>query len=218
MMIEYSRALYDRGFGQRISTDAEGVGAYRAFLARVNIPKPAKGTGKEIATAADVADAAGAVNTVLTGEDIKAQPDVARNVVVKITAVAAGTVVAGNVVIKGTDLSGAEVTETLSVTAGEANKTVTGAHAFKTVTSVTVPKQTKDGTTLAKVDAGYGDVLGIPYKLTDTGFLIFATHGGVKDHDSTGGTLVKDEVLSKNTYAPEKTLNGTADIDLYIIV
>ncbi len=129
MMIEYSRALYDRGFGQRISTDVEGVGAYRAFLARVNIPKPKLGS---VTAALEAAPLGATAQTIAEGIT---NPDVARNI--QIVGSASG--ITTDVKITGTDLADKEITETIAAN-GTSEKA--GSLAFKTVTKIELPIQT----------------------------------------------------------------------------
>jgi hypothetical protein len=120
-------ASYKHDFGQTITTDAEGVGVDRAFLARYHI---------------DAADAVGAdTDGILTASlGTKAQeieegfenPAVPRN----LTVVANVSGVTGTVTIKGKDFAGEEIEEdfTLNGQMGD-----TGDLAFKEITKIELP-------------------------------------------------------------------------------
>lgn len=85
------------------------------------------------------------------------QPDTPRN----ITATAGGTagdIKAIQVVIAGTNADDESITETLPAFTVNTAGTVTGAKAFKTVTSITIPAHDDTGATTS---AGFGEVLGL---------------------------------------------------------
>ena len=207
----YTMASYKHDFGQTITTDAEGVGVDRAFLAHINIPAPAASSTDGMADGIECTTGAEADPLEITEFD--AQPDWPRNIVVVVAADTAGDIAAGDIVVTGKNFAGEEISEAHTVTAGTAG-TFTGAIAFKEVTSVEVPVQDGDSVT---VDVGWGSKFGIPYKLyTDELVILKLFNKAVED---TEGAVTADASdLEKNVYDPNGTPDGTKDIDLYIIV
>jgi len=100
----------------------------------------------------------GSPQTITTGIN---QPEVPRN----ITATAGGTagdIKAIQVVVAGTNAEDQAITETLPAFTVNTAGIVSGAKAFKTVTSITIPAHDGTGATTA---IGFGDVLGIGHRL-----------------------------------------------------
>lgn len=206
----YSRAPYKHDFEQTITTDAEGVAVDRAFLAHINIPKPVAADSDGMVDGAECTTGEEAEPLVIT--TFAKQPDWPRNIVVTVAATTAGDIAAGDIVVKGKNFAGEEITETHAVTA-DTPATLTGAIAFKEVTSVEVPVQDGDSVT---VDVGWGDIFGIPYKLYADELVILKLFDKAVD---TGGTLVNSATaLESNTFDPNGTPDGLKDIDLYVIV
>ena len=87
--------------------------------------------------------------------------DVPRNITGVMTHGSA--VVASTVTISGYDQYGAPMTETLTFTAGTTSKAVAGLKAFKYIYSFAITSAA-DSTTNT-LNMGWGDVLGLPYKL-----------------------------------------------------
>jgi len=131
-------------------------------------------------------------------------PDVgARNVTVTQTAVDAEDT-NGTIVIVGTDLAGNVITETLTPKAGA---TVAGAKCFATITSITgvgwVTAGGKD-----KVTLGFGALIGLPDKLTDTAQVFAASLGNVREGTHPTVT-VSATALESNTVDLNSALNGS---------
>ena len=89
---------------------------------------------------------------------IAAQPDVPRNITLTHTAVGAADTL-GTVTITGTDIAGQVITEVLTPSSGAA---VTGAKAFKTITSV-VGAGWVIGERNDTIVVGVGDKIGLPF-------------------------------------------------------
>lgn len=207
--MDYSRALYKHNFGQEITTDVEGFGVDRAFLAHVKIPEPVAADSNGMVDGEACTTGAEAEPLVITEFD--AQPDWPRNIVVVVAATTAGHVAAGNIVVKGVNFAGEEITETHAVTV-DTPGTFTGSIAFNEVTSVTVPVQDGDSVT---VDVGWGKVFGIPYLLEADEQVILKLFN--KSADS--GTVTPDaEDIEKNVIALNGNPDGQKDIDLYVVV
>lgn len=139
-------------------------------------------------------------------------PDVgARNVTVTQTAVGAEDT-NGTIAVVGTDLAGAVITETLTPNAGA---TVAGAKCFATITSITgvgwVIGEGNDTVVL-----GFGALIGLPDRLSDTGQFLFASLGGVKEATAPAVT-VSATVLDLNAVDLNSALNGSA-VNLYYLV
>jgi len=143
--------------GQSIGSDAEGVGVDRAFLAHFQIVAEKATVASTTGIHAAVTDT-GAQQVVTTGIT---QPSVPRNV----TATAGGTagdIKAIQVIVAGTNYAGEAITETLPAFTVDTAGSVTGSKAFKTITSITIPAHDGTGATTA---IGFGEKLGLPYKL-----------------------------------------------------
>lgn len=126
-----------------------------------------------------------------------------------ITATAGGTagdIKAVQVVVTGTNYLDAVITETLPAFTVDTAGIVSGAKAFKTVTSYALPAHDGTGATTA---LGFGDILGLPFLLQDGNSVLLATLAGVKE--ATPPTVVADvDEVEKNTVDLSSALNGTA--------
>ncbi len=204
MSLDTSRALYKKGSGMQISTDAGQLGVPRAFLAHLNYEIPAGADTDGILAAVTDTGEEQVITTEIT------QPDYPRPV----TATAGGTaadIAAVQVVIEGTNYADEAITETLTAFTENTAGTVTSTKAFKTITSITIPAH--DGTG-ATTEIGWSKAVGLPYKLPYS-TLLKAYLNGVAD----AGTITADaDYLEKNIFTPSGTPNGAKDVDLYIIV
>lgn len=125
-----------------------------------------------------------------------------------ITATAGGTatdVKAIQVIVAGTNFADEAITETLPAFTVNTTGIVSGAKAFKTVTSITIPAHDGTGATTA---IGFGDILGLPDIIDDPAAVISASVGGVRE--TTFPTVVADDnELEKNTVDLNSALAGT---------
>jgi hypothetical protein len=147
---------------------------------------------------AAVADNA-AIQTITTAIT---NPDSTRN----ITATAGGTaanITAVQAIITGTDEYGVVLTETLPAFTAATAGTVSGAKAFKTVTSIAIPANGTGVTT----SIGKGSILGLKKRLSRNSVLN-AFLNGVKE--STFPTVTFSATnISGNTVILNSALNGT---------
>lgn len=210
----YTMASYKHDFGQTITTNAEGYGVDRAFLAHINIPEAAAAKADAIIDGAKGPSGEGAEALVV--DEFDAQPAWPRNITVSVAATTLAHIAAGIVKVEGINFANEAISENFTVTAATAtgDNPLVGDLAFKKVTKVTIPVQNGDSVTF---DVGWGAKFGIPYKLyTDELVILKLFNKAVED---TEGTVTADASdLEKNVYAPNGTPNGTKDIDLYIIV
>lgn len=192
--------------GQKIKTDVSSANLDRGFIGHFEV----------VAAKADAASNTGvhaAVTDTGAGQTVKTSitsPDVPRN----ITATAGGTagdIKAISVIVYGKDYSNTAVRDTLPAFTVNTAGTVQGTLAFKTVDSVYIPVHDGTGATTA---IGWGDKLGLPYKLTHN-TVLFAFLNNTKE--GTAPTVVTNSsVLSKNTIDLNSALNGTK-VDVYLI-
>lgn len=202
-------SAYKHDFGQRITTDTEGVAVDRAFLAHINIPKAAAAKADGVVKAAVGPSGAEAVALGVT--EFLSQPAWPRNITVKVSATTPADVAAGNIVVKGKNIAGEEITENFAIVA-DTPATKTGTFAFAEITSVTIPVQDGDSVT---VDVGWGDIFGIPYKLYADELVILKLFDKAVDT----ATVVADVTdIEKNTVDMNGTPDGLKDIDLYLLV
>jgi hypothetical protein len=179
----------------------------RGYIAHIEVPAAAAVVANTTAVLAAVTSTA-LTQVITTGIT---NPAYARN----ITATAGGTaadIKAIQVIIEGTNMDNEVITETLPAFTVDTAGTVAGAKAFRTVTKVTIPAHDGTGATTA---IGFGEVLGIPYKLAHNSVLL-AYHNNVRE-----GTLptvtTSATVLESNTFDLNTALNGSK-VDVYLVV
>lgn len=114
----------------------------------------------------------------------------------------------GDCVITGTNIADKVITETIKFTS---DTPAVGTKAFKTVTSIVLPA--KAGT--ENVDIGWGDVLGLPFLLTQRP-LLWATDDGVIEATAPTLTVDADEI-EKNTIDLNTAMDGSV-IDIYLVL
>lgn len=193
---------FNPNLGQRMQTQVPGVEVDASYIAHFQVP-----------AAAAVAASATGVHAVIALASITQEidtgitnPAVPRNITVKGNA--AG--IAGNVVIHGTNYADEEISETIALNGATE---VGGAKAFKTVTQIDLPVETHAGTDTVSI--GWGDKLGLPYKLAHNTVLA-AYLDNVKE--GTAPTVaVSATALESNTIDLNSALNGKV-VDVYLIV
>lgn len=139
------------------------------------------------------------------------QPSVPRN----ITATAGGTatdIAAIQVVIEGTNYADEPITETLDAFTANTAGTVTGDLAFKTVTKITIPAHDGTGATTA---IGYGEKLGLPYKLAHNTVLAAYLDNVL---ESTAPTVTTSATALESNTIDLKSALASKVVDLYLIV
>lgn len=147
------------------------------------------------------ATSASVVTTVTT---FSAQPDFARNIVITPGGTTAD-VPAGDITVTGTDIRGATISETFTLTANQSSAS-TGSKAFATVTSIVYPIQ--DGAA-ATYSVGTGVKLGLKHKLVEAS-VVDAYTDGVRE--TTAATVANSSsVVSSNTVSTNTAPNGSRD-------
>lgn len=180
--MDINRADYKYNFGQTISTDIPGYGVDRGFIANLSWT----------AAQAVAADTNGIFDGIVAPDGT------------------AGHVKAADIVVTGKNMAGETITESFKPTV-DTPATLTGAKAFKEITSVVVPPQDGDSVT---VDVGFGELIGLPYKIAKKRVLM-TLNDGVLD---TAPTLaISATVLESNTVDFNGSLDGSA-MDMSIIV
>ncbi len=193
--------------GQTLQTSVSGETVDRGYLAHFQVSAADAVAADTNGVLAAVTDN-GAQQVITTGIT---NPAVPRNV----TATAGGTagdIKAIQVIIAGTNYADEAITETLDAFTVNTAGSVTGAKAFKTITSITIPAH--DGTG-ATTEIGWGDKLGLPYELSHN-TVLFAFLGNTKE--GTAPTVaVSASAVESNTVDLNSALNGTV-VDVYLIV
>lgn len=203
--------------GQRIQTDVRGIAidigyiANLAWTALEAAAADADGIFDGIVAPDGTAEPAETAVTVTPEDDeFVAQPPCARNVTVTVAATTAGHVKADAIVVTGTNLAGETITESFTPTV-DTPATLTGTKAFKTITSVAVPPQDGDSVT---IDVGFGQLIGLPYKLAKRRVLLTLNDGVV---DTAPTLAISESALESNTVDFNGTLDGSV-MDMSIIV
>lgn len=208
---------YNYKRGQTIQTDVPDIVADRGFIA--NLTWTAKETAAAdtdgifdgIAAGDLTATPAGTTVTVTPASDeFVAQPPCARNVTVTVSATTAGHVKAAAIVVTGTNIADEEISENFTPTV-DTPATLVGTTAFKTITSVVVPAQ--DGASVT-VDVGFGQLIGLPYKLDKNRVLLTLNDGVV---DTTPALTISTDYIEENTVDFNGSLDGSA-MDMFLIV
>ena len=193
---------YNHKMGQKIQTDADEVALDRSFLTHFQVSPADAVAGSNIAVLAATALTAATQSVIANITN----PAVPRNI--KIIGNAAG--ILGDVVIKGTNYNGDAISETIAL---NGNTAVEGTKAFRTVTEIDLPVETHAGTDTVSV--GFGEILGLPYKLAHNTVLVTYLNN-VKE--ATAPTVTVDAaVLENNTLKLNSALNGSV-VDTYLIV
>ena len=202
-------APYQYNYGQTLSTDANNVTVDRGFVANLSWT----------AVQAAAADAAGAVLTqaasatlvvTVAAAAMLAQPPCARHAVVTVAATTAGHVKAAAIRETGLDLNGTAIYEDFTPTE-DTPATLTGTKAFASFTSLVVPAQ--DGASVT-VSLGWGQLIGLPYKLAKKRVLLTLNDGVV---DTAPALTISATVLALNTVDFNGSLDGSV-MDMSMIV
>lgn len=135
-----------------------------------------------------------------------AQPPQAR----QLTFTPSASAGAGNITVVGTDIEDNPITDSIATSTTNA---VTSAKAFKTVTSVTYPKDA-DGITW---DAGWTEAIGLPLKLAEAPFYL-EKFNGVVDFSTNGTFSVSSTDLAKNFFDPNGDLDGAKPLQLLLFI
>ena len=208
---------YNFNRGQTIQTSVPGIVAdigYISNLAWTALQAAAADTDgvfDGIAAADATAEPAGTtVTKTVAADEFVAQPPCARNLTVTVAATTAGDVKAAAIVVTGKNLAGETITESFTPTA-DTPATLTGTKAFASVTSVAVPAQ--DGASVT-VDVGFGQLIGLPYKLAKKRVILTLNDGVV---DTAPTLTISASALEGNTVDFNGSLDGSV-MDMSIIV
>jgi len=141
-------------------------------------------------------------------------PSIPRNITATVAAEAAdvGNIKAVKVKITGTNANGDVITEELDAFTADTAGSVLGDKAFATVTKVEIPAMDGAG---VSVTIGFGEKLGLPYKLSHN--TVLAAY-----HDNTleavaATVTVSATALEDNTIDLNTALNGKV-VDAYLLV
>jgi hypothetical protein len=141
-------------------------------------------------------------------------PDVgARNVTVTQTITNAVEDTNGTITVTGTNLAGEAISEVITPNGGA---TVAGAKAFATITSIVGAGWVIGGADADTITVGFGALIGLPDKLTDTAQVLCASLNNVRE--GTHPTVTVDSAnLEGNTVGLNSALAGTP-VKIYYIV
>ncbi len=189
-------------FDSWVPSDVRGVRLERMYPARFQV------SAEKAVAATTVAVMAATALTAATQEIASGitSPAVPRSIRVKGNA--AG--IAGDVVIHGTNYASETISETIAL---NGSTVVEGNKAFRTVTQIDLPVETNAGTDT--VSAGWGDKLGIPYKLPHNTVQMAYRNNvleGTAPTVTTSATNLEDNTVDLNS-----ALNGTV-VDVYLLV
>jgi len=195
-------------FDNHIPCDVRGKRIERSYPAHFQVAAAkatvASTTGIHAAITCSATEVT-AVTTAITN------PSVPRN----ITATAGGTagsIKAVQVTITGTNYADEVITEDLPAFTVDTVGTVTGNKAFKTVTGISIPAMDGAGATVA---IGFGEKLGLPYKLAHN-TVLFTFLDNVKEGTApavaTSATALESNTIDLNSALDSKV------VDAYLLV
>jgi len=200
-----------RFFG-KLPTNAQGVTAVELKPVYWDFGKPAAADADGILAAAEAAATAVELDDDNWVTTFDGELDVPRQVAVIASDGATSIKKDDTVTIYGTNIADEPISEVLKFAAQQATAENT-AQAFKTVTKVIIGASTVG----VKFNVGWTDVLGLPFKLAATEKMALEYGAGVLK--TTPGTFTVDaDVLAKNTYDPNTTLNGSNAVQLILFL
>lgn len=136
-------------------------------------------------------------------------PDVPRNLTV-VTGGSTGDCAAGNVTVVGTDALGRALSENIAIVVNQ-NGTSTGAKAFRTVSSISLPaEQTTHNCTFA---VGAGSSLGLNRCLNFPGDVGHATYGGIKE-TTAPAISANSSAVSGNLVKLNSSVDGAHSVQI----
>lgn len=199
---------FNPSLGQRMQTNVPEVKVDASYIAHFQVSADNAVAADTSAIHEAVACSADSVVTLTTGFTAPAVP---RNV----TATAGGTagsIKAVKVKVYGTNYLDEEITEELDAFTEDTAGTVLGDKAFKTVTKVEIPAMDGAGVT---VSIGFGDKLGLPYKLSHN--TVLAAYRNNVLESTAASVTVSATKIEENTIDLYSDLAGTV-VDVYLIV
>ena len=198
---------FNPNLGQVMQTGVDGVSVDQGYIAHFQVSAAdaiaASTTGVHAAIACSTS-----VTTVTTGFT---NPGCPKNV----SATAGGTagdIKAVQVVVAGTNFADEVISETLPVFTVDTAGTVVGSKAFKTVTGVTIPAMDGAGAT---VSIGFGEKLGLPFKLAHN--TVLAAYLNNTKEGTAPTVTTSTAAVDGNTIDLNSTLDGHV-VDAYLIV
>lgn len=153
------------------------------YTAATDGVSPLDGVGKPVAAAVKMADGTSPLVWAL---------DVPRNLSFNVTHGA--SIIAMTLVVAGYDEYGVDISELFTITATGTTKTVAGKKAFKWVKSYTIASA--GDATANTANLGWGNVLGLPYRIADKNNVIGMTNG-VPDY--TQAIVIADDTNPPTT-------------------
>ncbi len=200
-----------RFFG-KLPTNAQGVTTVELKPVYWDFGKPAAADADGILAAAVAAALAVELDENDWETAFDGELDVPRQVAVIASEGAASIAEDDTVTIYGTNYADEPISEVLTFAAAQDAAEVT-TQAFKTVTKVIIGESAVG----VKFNVGWTDVLGLPFKLAATEKMALEYGAGVLK--TAAGTFTVDaSVLSKNTYAPNTTLNASNTVQLILFL
>lgn len=190
------KAVLASNMRQGGATPAAGTSEV-VFAQYYKIATPANASATGVHAAITLTTATQAVTTAITN------PDFPRLVVV-----VSNAAITTKVTIKGTDISGAAVSEELTL---NGTTPVPSTIAFATVTEIDLPIRTNSGDT---VSVGTLNKFGLPHIVPTANHLIKSLFNASAD----AGTLTVNAALNKNVYEVAGTPDGAKAVELFYYV
>lgn len=143
-----------------------------------------------------------------------AQPDVPRNIVIHPTGTAAD-IASCDITVNGTNIYGNAISEVFQTTLNVSSD-ITGAKAFKTLSSVAFPANCEDSPFGVTYSIGIGEKIGLKKCLDVAGDWAWSSAAGV--YSATRWTVVTDvDEVEKNTVDIYESMDGSADFLGYFV-
>jgi len=199
---------FNPNVGQKIQSQVADILGDAAFLYHMSISAIDAIVSDTNAIKADIV---ALIDNPVVVETLITNPTIVRNITATVKGTV-GDVKAVQVLIEGTNVNNEVISESLPAFTVDTLGTKIGTKAFKTVTKITVPAM--DGAGVI-VDIGFGEVVGLPFKLShNTLFASFKNN--VKE--VTDSTVLFDSAhFENNTIKLNSAFDGTV-VDVYFMV
>jgi hypothetical protein len=202
---------FNPNLGQKMQSHVEGVEVDGAYVAHFQVAAADAVAADTDGVHAAIACSADSAVTVTTGFT---NPAVPRNITATVACDTAANIKAVKVKVTGTNYLDEAITEELTAFTDNTAGSVTGDKAFKTVTKVEIPAMDGAGVTVA---IGFGDKLGLPFKLAHNTLLYKKTFLNNALEGTEPTVAVSATAIESNTIDLNSALDGHV-VDAYLLV
>lgn len=199
---------FNPGLGQTLQSDVPDKNPDASYIAHLIFSAAEAVVSDVDAVHASISASSDVAVEVTTGF---VAPPCTRNITATVGGTA-GSIKAVQVILEGTNDLDEAITETLPAFTADTAGTVLGSKAFKTVTKATIPAMDGAGVT---VTIGFGEKLGIPYKLPTNTCLLGSKAAVIEATPPT--VVVSPTAIEGNTIDFNSALDGSVMHAFFIV-